>query len=230
MKILALDTATKSCSIAVVDKESLLAEVTIVKEQTHSKHLMDIIDWVMGMSALKISELDGVAVTKGPGTFTGLRIGISSAKGLAMAAGIPIVGVSSLEALAMQAAPSQHLICPLLDARRSEVYFSRYRFQKGRLIAEIEENVSTPAEAVSDIDEPCIFIGNGAWLYHDSILDKMGELAHFAPSAQHTIRASTVAVLGMDKFKNVELDDGYALLPHYIRKSDAELNRQKKNM
>jgi tRNA threonylcarbamoyladenosine biosynthesis protein TsaB len=230
MKILALDTTTKSCSIAIVDEESLLTEVTIVKEQTHSKHLMDIIDWVIGMSALTVSELDGFAVTKGPGTFTGLRIGISSAKGFAMATGIPLLGVSSLEALAMQASLSPYLICPLLDARRGEVYFSRYRFQKGRLKAEIEESVSTPAEAVSDINEPCIFIGNGARLYHDSILDKMGNLAHFAPFVQYTIRASTVAFLGMDKFKNAEVDDGYTLSPNYIRKSDAELNRQRKQM
>ena len=230
MKILALDTATKSCSIAVVDKDSLLTEVTIVKEQTHSKHLMDIIHWVIGMSGLTVSELDGFAVTRGPGTFTGLRIGISSAKGLAMASGVPIVGVSSLEALAMQATLSPYLICPLLDARRGEVYFSRYRFIEGRLQAEIEESVSTPAEAVTGIDEPCIFIGSGARLYHDLILDKMGKMARFTPFEQHTIRASTVAFLGMDKFKNAEVDEKLTLLPHYIRKSDAELNRQRKKM
>ena len=226
MKILAVDTATTSCSVAVVDKKSLLTEVTLFKEQTHSKHLMNIIDRVIVTSGLKISELDGFAVTKGPGTFTGLRIGISSIKGLAMATGKPVVGVSSLEALATQAFLSPYLICPLLDARRGEVYFSRYRFQKGRLKAEIEENVLTPLAAISDIDEPCIFIGNGAMIYRDMLLDKMGKLAHFAHPIQHTIRASTVGFIGMDNLKNAEVKDIYTLSPHYIRKSDAELNKQ----
>ncbi|MEE8553621.1 MAG: tRNA (adenosine(37)-N6)-threonylcarbamoyltransferase complex dimerization subunit type 1 TsaB, partial [Desulfobacterales bacterium] len=153
MKILAVDTATKSCSVAIVDNESLLAEVTIVREQTHSKHLMEMINTVTGLSGLTVSELDGFAVTRGPGTFTGVRIGISSVKGLAVASDKPVVGVSSLDVLAMQASLSSYLICPLLDARRGEVYCARYRFRDGNLKKEIEEQVFPPEKAVRDLNE-----------------------------------------------------------------------------
>ena len=224
MKILAVDTATKSCCVAIVDKDSLLAEITNVREQTHSKHLMDMINTAVDLSGLKLTDLDGFAVTRGPGTFTGLRIGISSVKGLAVASGKPVVGVSSLDALALQASLSPYLICPLLDARRGEVYFSRYRIKDGCLKKEIEEQVFPPEKAISGLHEACIFVGNGASLYQKAILDNLGELAHFAPSLQSTIRASTVAYLSVDRFENADTDDISMLVPNYIRKSDAEIN------
>jgi len=227
MKILAVDTATISCSVAIVDEDSLLAEVTIVREQTHSKHLMEMIQTVIGLSGLDAAEVDGFAVTIGPGSFTGLRIGIGSVKGLAVASGKPVVGISSLDALAMQVSPSPYLICPLLDARKGEVYFSRYRFQDGCLQQEIKENVSPPDKAVCDIIEPCVFVGSGARVYQDAVLDTIGKLAHFAPFCRDTIRASTVAHLSMDRFRNAEVDDVDTLSPRYIRKSDAELNFRK---
>lgn len=228
MHILAVDTATKSCSVAIVDKELLLAEVTMVSGQTHSKHLMGMINTVIGLSGLTVSGLDGFAVTQGPGSFTGLRIGISSIKGLALASGKPIVGVSSLDALAMQSAPSSNLICPLIDARKGEVYYSRYRFKDGNLKKETIEQVSSPEKAVFDINEPCIFLGSGALLYQQTIIDKMGALAHFATSFQNTIRASTVAHLSMERFEKNDTDDVSTFVPRYIRKSDAELSIGKK--
>ena len=224
MKILAVDTATKSFSVAIVDNESMLAELTIVREQTHSKHLMEMINSVIDLSGLTVSELDGFAVTRGPGTFTGVRIGISSVKGLAMASGKPVVGVSSLDVLAMQASITSYLICPLLDARRGEVYCARYRFRDGNLKKEIKEQVFPPDRAVSDINEACLFVGNGARLYQKTILNKMGNLAYFAPPFQNTIRASTVAHLSMNRFENSDTDDVATFEPHYIRKSDAEIN------
>jgi len=124
MRILAVDTATKSCSVAIVEKESIIAETTLFIEQTHSKHLMKMIDTALNLSGLTVSELDGFAVTRGPGSFTGLRIGISSIKGFAMASGKPVVGVSSLDSLAMQCCFSPYLVSPLLDARKGEVYYA----------------------------------------------------------------------------------------------------------
>ena len=226
MRILAVDTSTTSCSVAVVDQDSLLAEATIVREQTHSKHLMDMVDRVVSFSGGMISELDGFAVTRGPGTFTGLRIGISSVKGLAVASGKPVVGVSSLEALAEQSALAPYLICPLIDARKDEVYFARYRFANGVLKQVVGEGVLPPQEAVSDINEPSLFVGNGAQLYQDIIVQKLGDQAYFARPWQNTIRASTVALLSIDKFKRKETDDVASFVPHYIRQSDAELNIQ----
>ena len=133
MKILAVDTATRSCSAAVIDGEALLAETTNTSNQTHSRHLLDTIDAVIEQAGLEITELDGFAVSNGPGSFTGLRIGIASIKGLAFSLGKPVVGVSSLDALAWQCAQSAYLICPLLDARKKEVYACRYRYKNNEL-------------------------------------------------------------------------------------------------
>lgn len=226
MKILAVDTAVKSCGVAIVDKESVLAELTLCREQTHSKHLMEMINAAIKLSGIIVSELDGFAVTRGPGSFTGLRIGISSIKGLAAATRKPLVGVSSLDALAMQCFFSKYLIYPLLDARRGEVYFSRYRFNGGILKKEIDEQVLSPGEAVCDINEACIFVGDGASVYQKLIRDKLGTLAHFALPRQSTIHASTIANIGMDRFKNNDTDDIRSFVPFYIRKSYAELSRE----
>jgi tRNA threonylcarbamoyladenosine biosynthesis protein TsaB len=224
MRILAVDTATTSCSVAIVDQTSLLLEFTLDREETHSKHLMDMIKEALRMSGLNFYDLDGFAVTRGPGSFTGLRIGISTIKGLAAASEKPIVGVSSLEALALQVSYSRDLICPILDARKGEVYFSRYRFISGHLKKQIKEHVATPDKAVDDLNESCLFVGNGALLYKEMILESMGEFASFAPTTQNTIRASTIAYLSMAKFENNDTDDIEKILPYYIRKSDAELN------
>ena len=119
---------------------------------------------------------------------------------------------------------SRDLICPILDARRGEVYFSRYRFLNGHLKKQTKELVAPPDQAVEDLNESCLFVGNGALLYKEMILEKMGELASFAPLIQNTIRASTMAYLSMAKFENNDTDDIEKILPCYIRKSDAELN------
>jgi len=224
MRILAVDTATTSCSVAIVDKTSLLSEFTIDREETHSKHLMDMIKTAMRMAGLSFSDLDGFAVTRGPGSFTGLRIGMSTIKGLAVASEKPVVGVSSLETLALQVSYSRDLICPILDARRGEVYFSRYRFLNGHLKKQTRERVTPPDKAVDDLNETCLFVGNGALLYKEMILEKMGEFASFAPMIQNTIRASTLAYFSMAKFENNDTDDIEKILPYYLRKSDAELN------
>ena len=224
MRVLAVDTATTSCSVAIVDKTSLLSEFTLDREQTHSKHLMDMIKAALRMSGLNFSDLDGFAVTRGPGSFTGLRIGISTIKGLAVALEKPVVGVSSLEALALQVSYSRDLICPILDARKGEVYFSRYRFLNGHLKNQTKERVAPPDKAVDDLSESCLFVGNGALLYKEIILEKMGKFASFAPLIQNTIRASTMAYLSMAKFEKNDTDDIEKILPYYIRKSDAELN------
>jgi tRNA threonylcarbamoyladenosine biosynthesis protein TsaB len=224
MKILAVDTATKSCSVAVIDEESVLAESTIINDQTHSRHLLNVIDIVIGEADLKISQLDGFAVSIGPGSFTGLRIGVASIKGLAFSLNKPVVGVSSLETLAFQCIPQPYLICPIIDARKQEVYFCRYRYKKEGLKKEGPERVASPVQAVSGIREPCVFIGNGAMQYQALILKELGKMAHFVAENQHTIQASAVARLSLPRFKRQETDDVHLLVPHYIRKSDAELN------
>lgn len=230
MKILAVDTATRSCSVAIVDDGMACAELTTVNSQTHTKHLMPMIDTVCDMSGLKIADMDGFAVTIGPGSFTGLRIGISTVKGLAWSLNKPVVGISSLDALAWQCIPAPYPVCAMLDARKQEVYYGRYRFQDGEFKKDRSEQVIAPAEAINDIREPCLFIGNGANLYKEEIQEKLGELAHFAGGNQDIIRASSVAGLSFKRFVDHQTDDVASLVPHYIRKSDAELYRKKDNL
>ncbi len=223
MKILAVDTATKTCSVAVVDNDIPLAELTLARNQTHSIHIMEMIRSVLDLSGLTVADLDGFAVTVGPGSFTGLRIGISSIKGLAAASGKPVVGVSTLDALAVGFSHTSFLICPLLDARKGEVYFARYRWVDGRLKKENREQVSPPAQAFLNILEPSLFVGDGALVYKKQIIDDVGELAAFAPPAQNIIHASSVARAGMENFIKDNTEDLSAFAPQYIRKSDAEL-------
>jgi tRNA threonylcarbamoyladenosine biosynthesis protein TsaB len=229
MKILAVDTATKSCSVAIVDKESLLAEMTVVDGQTHSKHVLEMIRLVMRHLGLNLSDLNGFAVTRGPGSFTGLRIGISSVKGFALAQGKPLIGVSTLDALARQVFFSPYLICSLIDACRNEVYFSMYRYKDGNLKKEGKEQAVSPEDVLDEINEPCIFVGSGAVLYRKTIKAKLGEYAYFAQTYESTIRASTVASLSMDRFENDDTDDVETFVPNYIRKSDAQLKLQNKS-
>jgi tRNA threonylcarbamoyladenosine biosynthesis protein TsaB len=224
MRILAVDTATRSCSVAVTENRTVLGEMTRVSDQTHSKHLLEMVDAVVRKAGLALSALDGFAVTRGPGSFTGLRIGISSVKGLAMAVNKPAVGISSLETLARQVTPASELICPLIDARKGELYTALYRFGTRGLTPLHAERVLAPDEALRGVRAPCIFVGSGAVLYRDVIIDKLGGAARFAPDEQDIIRASTVARLGLERFKNGDAGEIADLVPHYIRKSDAELN------
>jgi tRNA threonylcarbamoyladenosine biosynthesis protein TsaB len=224
VKILAIDTATTSCSVAILNAGTLCAEITMRKGQTHSKHLMTAIDSTLEMANFSVNELDGFAVTIGPGSFTGLRIGISTIKGMALAVGKPVVGISTLETLAWQCADHAHLISPLLDARKSEVYAAAYRYKENRLIMQTTACVAKPEEFVRKIKESCIFVGSGARLYRREIESLLGDSAHFVPQGQNTIRASSVAFLSQNRFRDNDIDRIADLTPYYIRKSDAELN------
>jgi tRNA threonylcarbamoyladenosine biosynthesis protein TsaB len=227
MKILAVDTATKSCSVAIVQNGAVSAEVTLVRRQTHSKHLMEVIRRVVSFAGIPLSDLDGFAVTRGPGSFTGLRIGLGTVKGLAAASGKPIVGVSSLSCLATQARTPSYLICPIIDARKDEVYWSRYRYVDNQLNQFCPEQVTAPENVLTDIGESCLFVGDGARLYQKLIELRLGQLAHFAPDDQAIIRGTTVALLSQERFKSGNIDDTADLIPYYIRRSDAEINQVK---
>ncbi len=224
MKILAVDTATKSCSVAVIDEKSVISEFSVNHNDTHSKFLMGMIRDILSICHMSVNDLDGFAVTIGPGSFTGLRIGLSAVKGLALASVKPIVGVSSLEALAYQVFGSDKLVCPMMDARRSEVYAARYRFKNLKLEIEKPPMALSPEEAIENINESCILVGDGAILYQDLIRDVLGPTAVFTNFTQHLIRASTVGHIAMQRFKANDTDDVSLIEPFYLRKSDAEKN------
>jgi tRNA threonylcarbamoyladenosine biosynthesis protein TsaB len=223
LRILALETATRCCSVAVRVGERLAAETTAVSERTHSAHLMTMVRETLKTADVALPAIDGFAVSLGPGSFTGLRIGISTVQGLAFAAGKPCVGVSSLEALALQGLPWPHGICALMDARKGEVYAGFYRERDSRLERLAPEKVAPLTVVLHAIHTPHLFIGDGAVLYRDAIRSSLGELAHFVPPERNLPRAGMVARLAQPPLCAGQAVDPARLIPRYLRQSDAEL-------
>lgn len=224
MILLAADTASRSCGVAVVEGDALLAEINDVSGQTHSRHLMALVDQALAMSVGGLNRIDGFAVTQGPGSFTGLRIGISTLKGLAEATGKPLVGISSLEALAWQVFPAERLIVSMLDARRKEVYVARYARRGTTLTPLGSEAALSPEAAVADIVAPCLLVGDGALAYAERLHRLLGNRMQLALPFQHIIRASTVAFLARSRMA-AGSDDRATLVPRYLRKSYADLGK-----
>ena len=225
MRILAIDTSTPSLSVAVTDRNGLLAESTVCTGASHTGTVLPAIHAVLSAAGLTVGALDAFAVCIGPGSFTGLRIGVSTAKGLAAASGKPVAGVSGLDALAAQCPAGTGWVCPMLDARKRQVYFSIYARTDRGLKKSGGDRVASPAEAIRERTAPCAFIGTGAQLYRRLIRETLGDLAVFVPPAQSTLRAATVADLARVRLESGEGDDVGGLVPLYVRKSDAERKR-----
>lgn len=223
MTILAADTTTRSCSVAVVSGSGLLAEITLDNDQTHARHLMKMVDRVMEMAGITLNELDGLAVTRGPGSFTGLRIGLSSIKGLGRATGKPIVAVSSLEALASQIGPVPMTVFALIDAYRKEVYLAGYHYETDHLKRVVPEMVVAPEKIPAMVNGPCVFVGNGSVIYRSLLVENLGAKACFTQDLNHTIRAGTVARIALPRL-DVDGCDAADIMPVYLRKSDAEIH------
>ncbi len=221
MRILGIDTASRTCSVAVCHDDTIRAEITDGSGETHSRHLMALVDRALAMAGEELRAMDALAVNRGPGSFTGVRIGISTAKGLAAGAALPLVGVSGLEALAWQAAPTRRLICPLLDARRREVYTARYRFAKGELVCLAPETVCAPEDAVRDMEGPCVLIGDGVSVYADRLSAVLGDAFRVAPPFQHYVRAGAIAFAARPRIASAA-NDLMQLVPMYLRPSYAQ--------
>lgn len=227
MKLLAVDTATTSCGVAVADGRTIVDRHAVISRVTHSRHLLSIIDDLLRRNRLAVSDMDGFAVTRGPGSFTGLRIGISTIKGLAAATDRPVAGISSLEALAWHFHESPVMVCPLIDARKGEVYPCRYRFDNGRITALCPEAVLPPDQAVAGIDQPCIFAGTGVEVCGPAITAMAGENARPAPPDRNAIDPAIVALLGMERLEQGLAENLDAFAPVYLRKPDAVVQQQK---
>lgn len=224
-KVLAVDTATNACSAALADRDGTIAELNFFRGRTHSQHLAALVAALLDVAETPIDAVDAFAVDTGPGTFTGLRIGLAMVKGLADATGKPVVGLSSLDVLAAQAGFPPGQICSMLDARRGEVYTARYAVRdRQRTLISAQEAVE-PHRAVTAISGPCLYIGSGAVAYRDVILETAGPDAWFAAGEANHLRASTVALLGLRQLQNGDAGDPGALIPNYIRRSDAEYNK-----
>ncbi len=231
MKILAVDTTTMIGSVAITDNERVVAEKYLDRELTHAEQLLPGIEQVIKSSSLKISDIDAFAVAIGPGSFTGLRIGVATIKGLAFSLGKPVVGVSSLESLAFHYVEKPNLVCPMFDARKGEVYFALYKPNPEikRLEVISPESVKNPEESVKELSkylpklQIIIFPGDGARRYRDIISRVFKDKALIPEDRLASPWAPNTAFLALPKLLSGEFENLDLFEPNYIRKSEAEL-------
>ncbi len=224
MKILAIETSTRLGGVSIMDEgDGLIAEIRLNVEATHSERLMTLIDQALKRSSLEIGGIDMFAISIGPGSFTGLRIGLSTVKGLAFATEKPVVAVPTLEAFAWNFPFSPYPVCTMLDARKKEVYAAVFIW-KGDVFEKVLGEVSIkPLELLETMKGPIILTGEGVIPYREMITDVLGDDALY-PAPHHMIPSpSNVAYLGLRKARSGEFSDPTGLVPLYIRKSEAEI-------
>ncbi len=227
MKLLTIDTSTSTSSVALTDGGKLVAEYLLNLEKTLAARLIRAVDAVLREAGMSMADLDGIGVAMGPGSFTGLRVGTATVKGLALASGKPIAGFSSLAMLAMNLPCSAHPVCPMFDAKKKEVYTALY--SSGELPTPIiADTVISPGDFLEDIESATIFVGEGALAYRELIVDKLGDKALFAPLSAQLPRASHGALLAGDAFARGQIIPAADLVPRYIRASEAELAKHKR--
>jgi tRNA threonylcarbamoyladenosine biosynthesis protein TsaB len=210
--------------VASLKNSEVVGEVFVNLKINHSPMLLPVIEMLCVASGMKLDEVDLFVCTIGPGSFTGVRIGVSTVKGFALAAGKPVVGVSTLDALAMNLLGSPVKICPMLDARKNHVYTALYGTDGDNQIEKINGERDTEIrEFLRTIDEDVIFLGDGAQKYAGVISEMLCGKAYFAAGIQNYVRASMAGVLGEKKFRDGEMDDHVTLVPRYMRLSEAEL-------
>ena len=223
MYILAVDTSSTSGSVALLEDERAILEINIHTGLNHSQTILPSIDQLLRSADLSLSVVDLFAVTTGPGSFTGLRIGISLIKGLALALAKPVTGVSTLDALAWNLFGAKHPICPMLDAKKGQVYASLYETApNGEPHRERPEIVEEPGRLFETIGTEVILIGEGAAKYEALAVEKLGGRYFMAPAIHHTIRASVAGMLAARQFREGKRLDVLNFTPRYIRFSEAE--------
>lgn len=232
--IISLDTSTPCSSVALTvgtrKSGKVVASLSLTGKVTHSRRLLSAIDWIMKESGVGWSEMNGIAVSLGPGSFTGLRIGMATAKGLAAAAGKVLLGVSTLDSLAAKCVTNR-LICSLLDARKKEVYAAFYRCVPGGFTERISDPVvCTPENLATAISEPVLLVGEGARVYGDVLGAILQKKCMIAPSSLHESSASSLGLLAGELFEKGIVLDLAECVPMYIRSSDAELNLLKNSI
>lgn len=231
MKILGIDSSGLVASAAVVVDDTLVGEFTINNKQTHSQTLLPMIHQVVEMSGVSLEELDAIAVAAGPGSFTGLRIGSSTAKGMALALKKPIVSVPTLEGLAYGVAVTDSLICPLMDARRNQVYTGVYEMEQGKLHCVCEQeavDIADILEKLNQLGKKVILLGDGVQVYEETIEKVLQVPYELAPLHMNRQRAASVAALGAVYFAEGKKEDPKDHKPFYLRVSQAERERAKK--
>ena len=223
MHILAIDTSNQALGVALLKDNEVVGEFVTNLAKNHSVRLMPAIDYLMKEVNIIPEQLDKIVVAKGPGSYTGVRIGLTTAKTLAWSLNIPIIGVSSLEALAYSAMFSNSLICPFFDARRGLVYTGLYEGKNSKLdLVEEERNTlfSDWLDHLADKKKKVVFLSPDIAKHAELIKERMGEYAEIPVMAYHTAKPSNLAIAASDK----EDDDTHTLTPNYLRLAEAEAN------
>jgi len=230
MKVLGIDTSSNATSIAVIEDNKLICEYTVNTKTTHSQKLMPMIENMLKISEINVNDMDMIAICQGPGSFTGLRIGMATAKALSHVNNLPIVGVNSLELLAGNMDLSDKKICSILDAQRTQVYMGQYKFENNKLVeiksvdvVEIDELL----EELKSSNEEWILVGEAVYKYEDKIKEIQNI---YVPAPSHNVnKASSLCTIAMNKYnQNIDVYDCYTINPVYIRKSQAEVQYDEK--
>jgi tRNA threonylcarbamoyladenosine biosynthesis protein TsaB len=227
MRVLGIDTASRTNTIGLIDGDRVVADFAWDARDSSLQRIIINTDLVLKRSGLSLEDLDGLAVGIGPGSWTGLRVGVTVAKTLAYAANKPICGISSLEALAHQARSASVLLCPLIDAGRENVYAAFYRVRGGALAREGDYYVGSIGGLTERVREPTLFLGRPAYLYRPAITGQLGALAGFG-SPSDTRSGAVFASLSLPRLAAGAADDALSLVPLYLGESLAQaLLRQK---
>jgi len=224
MIILGIESASLVASVAIVRDDILVAEYTVNHKKTHSQTLLPMLDEIVRMTEQELGEIDGIAISGGPGSFTGLRIGSATAKGLGLALGKPLIHVPTVDAMAFNFFGCRHLICPIMDARRNQVYTGIYRYDTDFEV--LHENEAMAIEdllaLLREYEDKVIFLGDGVPVQRRTIEAQLGDRAVFAPPQNNRQRAASVAALGAKLFAEGRTETADEHTPLYLRMSQAE--------
>ena len=234
MRILGLDSSGLVASVAVVEDDgknsNLLAEYTVNYKKTHSQTLLPMLDEIVRMTELDPDTIDAIAVAAGPGSFTGLRIGSATAKGLGLAWNKPLVSIPTVDALAYNLYGTDSVICPLMDARRNQVYTGIYEFHEGKLSV-IEPQMAVGIEEIARklcaLERKVIFLGDGVPVFREALTERLmaGREISFAPAHLNKQRAGAVAALAVSYVREGRTESAAAHRPDYLRLSQADRER-----
>ena len=237
MRILALDSSGLVAAVAIVEEasgnEQTIAEYTLNYKKTHLQTLLPMLDEIVKMTGLDLNEIDAIAVAAGPGSFTGLRIGSATAKGLGLALDKPLIHIPTLEGLAYNLCGTEKVVCPILDARRGQVYAGIYEFNGDRLSV-LEDQMAVGIEELGErlrsYDRKVIFLGDGVPVFREALREKImaGCDISFAPANLNRQRAASVGALALRYYREGKIESAADHKPDYLRASQAERERQEK--
>ncbi len=231
MKILALDSSGLVASVALVSEEQVIGEYTINYKKTHSQTLLPMLDVMFKQLDMEVSEIDAIAISGGPGSFTGLRIGAATAKGLGLALNKPLIHIPTAEGMAYQMFGVEGVICPIMDARRSQVYTGIYEFDRefNHEFKVIKEQMAVSIEELllmlNEMGQPVTFLGDGVPVHKEIISERLEVPFTFAPSYCSRQRASAVGALAVEYYRAGKIESAGEHRPDYLRVSQAERER-----